>query len=153
MLIFQTSIYQLFCRIISSNSQFFYITFLQVRNTCNQISLKWLFIYAIIGIHKSSLLTLSFFFLFGFLNFWTAGYVDLPDVFRVGFLMALSNAVIWIVVGSFWWKFLGLFWVLTILGNSSISPAVFSPGDPWYDWEHLIFHVGKSLNLFLLASE
>ncbi|KAJ9705761.1 hypothetical protein PVL29_003725 [Vitis rotundifolia] len=41
--------------------------------------------------------------------YYGAGYVDLPDVFKVGFMMALSNAVIWVVVGSFWWKFLGLY--------------------------------------------
>ncbi|KAG6425042.1 hypothetical protein SASPL_115465 [Salvia splendens] len=37
------------------------------------------------------------------------GYVDLPDVFKYGFIMALVNAVIWGVVGGFWWKFLGLY--------------------------------------------
>ncbi|KAB2603369.1 dicarboxylate transporter 2 [Pyrus ussuriensis x Pyrus communis] len=41
--------------------------------------------------------------------YYGAGYVDLPDVFKVGFVMALVNAVIWAIVGSFWWKFLGLY--------------------------------------------
>lgn len=41
--------------------------------------------------------------------YYGAGYVDLPDVFKVGFVMALVNAVIWALVGSFWWKFLGLY--------------------------------------------
>ncbi|XP_010266911.1 PREDICTED: dicarboxylate transporter 2.1, chloroplastic-like [Nelumbo nucifera] len=41
--------------------------------------------------------------------YYGAGYVDLPDVFRLGFIMALINSVIWGVVGSFWWKFLGLY--------------------------------------------
>ncbi|GMY39099.1 dicarboxylate transporter 2.1, chloroplastic isoform X2 [Fagus crenata] len=41
--------------------------------------------------------------------YYGAGYVDLPDVFKVGFTMALINAIIWGVVGSFWWKFLGLY--------------------------------------------
>ncbi|KAM2604960.1 hypothetical protein TB2_033815 [Malus domestica] len=41
--------------------------------------------------------------------YYGAGYVDLPDVFKVGFIMALVNAVIWAIVGSFWWKFLGLY--------------------------------------------
>lgn len=55
----------------------------------------------------------------GFLGFWTdkfyfpffpaAGYVDLPDVFKMGLVMAFINAIIWAVVGSFWWKFLGLY--------------------------------------------
>ncbi|CAK9164669.1 unnamed protein product [Ilex paraguariensis] len=41
--------------------------------------------------------------------YFGAGYVDLPDVFKMGFVMALVNAVIWGVVGTFWWKFLGLY--------------------------------------------
>ncbi|KAL7227710.1 hypothetical protein ACSBR1_022560 [Camellia fascicularis] len=41
--------------------------------------------------------------------YYGAGYIDLPDVFRVGFVMALINAIIWGIVGSFWWKFLGLY--------------------------------------------
>ncbi|XP_057804040.1 dicarboxylate transporter 2.1, chloroplastic-like [Salvia miltiorrhiza] len=41
--------------------------------------------------------------------YFGAGYVDLPDVFKYGFIMALVNAVIWAVVGGFWWKFLGLY--------------------------------------------
>ncbi|XP_042492291.1 dicarboxylate transporter 2, chloroplastic-like [Macadamia integrifolia] len=41
--------------------------------------------------------------------YYGAGYVDLPDIFKVGFIMALVNATIWGVVGGFWWKFLGLY--------------------------------------------
>ncbi|KAK8562758.1 hypothetical protein V6N12_010828 [Hibiscus sabdariffa] len=41
--------------------------------------------------------------------YYGAGYVDLPEVFKMGFVMAFVNAIIWVVVGSFWWKFLGLF--------------------------------------------
>ncbi|MCD7449645.1 cytochrome P450-dit2 [Datura stramonium] len=41
--------------------------------------------------------------------FFGAGYVDLPDIFKMGFVMALVNAIIWGVVGTFWWKFLGLY--------------------------------------------
>ncbi|KAL7082514.1 hypothetical protein ACP275_14G103100 [Erythranthe tilingii] len=41
--------------------------------------------------------------------YFGAGYVDLPDVFKYGFVMALVNAIIWGVVGTFWWKFLGLY--------------------------------------------
>ncbi|KAL1812125.1 hypothetical protein ACET3Z_022190 [Daucus carota] len=41
--------------------------------------------------------------------YFGAGYVDLPDVFKMGFVMALVNAVIWGVVGTVWWKFLGLY--------------------------------------------
>ncbi|CAN6466904.1 unnamed protein product [Victoria cruziana] len=38
-----------------------------------------------------------------------AGYVELPDVFRLGFITAVVNAVIWGTVGTLWWKFLGLY--------------------------------------------
>lgn len=41
--------------------------------------------------------------------YYGAGYVDLPDIFQIGFVMALVNAIIWVVVGAFWWKFLGLY--------------------------------------------
>ncbi|KAL6570746.1 cytochrome P450-dit2 [Orobanche gracilis] len=41
--------------------------------------------------------------------YFGAGYVDLPDVFKFGFIMALVNALIWGVVGTFWWKFLGMY--------------------------------------------
>nr|CAD1826952.1 unnamed protein product [Ananas comosus var. bracteatus] len=41
--------------------------------------------------------------------YYGAGYVDLPDVFKVGFITAMVNALIWGVVGTFWWKFLGLY--------------------------------------------
>ena len=38
-----------------------------------------------------------------------AGYLELLDVFRVGFLTAMVNTLIWGVVGSVWWKFSGLY--------------------------------------------
>nr|GMD04791.1 dicarboxylate transporter 2.1, chloroplastic-like [Ipomoea batatas] len=41
--------------------------------------------------------------------YFGAGYVDLPDVFKYGFVMAVVNAVIWGGVGTLWWKFLGLY--------------------------------------------
>ncbi|XP_044489914.1 dicarboxylate transporter 2.1, chloroplastic-like [Mangifera indica] len=41
--------------------------------------------------------------------YYGAGYVDLPDVFKMGFIMAVINALIWGVVGTIWWKFLGLY--------------------------------------------
>ncbi|THU66952.1 hypothetical protein C4D60_Mb05t19590 [Musa balbisiana] len=41
--------------------------------------------------------------------YYGAGYVELPDVFRLGFIVAGVNALIWGVVGTFWWKFLGLY--------------------------------------------
>ncbi|XP_058771722.1 dicarboxylate transporter 2.1, chloroplastic-like [Vicia villosa] len=41
--------------------------------------------------------------------YYGAGYVELPDIFRTGFIMAVINAIIWGGVGSVWWKFLGLY--------------------------------------------
>ncbi|CAJ1975985.1 unnamed protein product [Sphenostylis stenocarpa] len=41
--------------------------------------------------------------------YYGAGYVDLPDIFKMGFIIAVVNAVIWGGVGSLWWKFLGLY--------------------------------------------
>ncbi|CAL9102456.1 unnamed protein product [Musa acuminata var. zebrina] len=41
--------------------------------------------------------------------YYGAGYVELPVVFRLGFIVAAVNALIWGVVGTFWWKFLGLY--------------------------------------------
>ncbi|KAF9610629.1 hypothetical protein IFM89_023704 [Coptis chinensis] len=41
--------------------------------------------------------------------YYAAGYVDVPNCFRLGFIMAIINAVIWGGVGTLWWKFLGLF--------------------------------------------
>ncbi|KAF2562501.1 hypothetical protein F2Q70_00018982 [Brassica cretica] len=41
--------------------------------------------------------------------YYGAGYVDLKDMFRLGFVVALLQAVIWGSVGSLWWKFLGLY--------------------------------------------
>ncbi|KAJ0981417.1 hypothetical protein J5N97_009672 [Dioscorea zingiberensis] len=41
--------------------------------------------------------------------YYGAGYIELPDVFKFGFTTALINALIWGVVGTFWWKFLGLY--------------------------------------------
>ncbi|KAI0495512.1 hypothetical protein KFK09_021813 [Dendrobium nobile] len=41
--------------------------------------------------------------------YYGAGYIDLPDLFRLGFLTALINCLTWAVVGCFWWKVLGLY--------------------------------------------
>lgn len=37
------------------------------------------------------------------------GFVKLPDVFRLGILMALFNISIWVLVATPWWKILGLY--------------------------------------------
>ncbi|KAG6495877.1 dicarboxylate transporter 2.1, chloroplastic-like [Zingiber officinale] len=41
--------------------------------------------------------------------YYGAGYLKLPEVFKMGFIVACVNALLWGVVGSFWWKFLGLY--------------------------------------------
>lgn len=41
--------------------------------------------------------------------YYGAGYIDLRDMFRLGIVMGIVQAVIWGVVGAFWWKFLGLY--------------------------------------------
>ncbi|KAL1289576.1 hypothetical protein HN51_057991 [Arachis hypogaea] len=41
--------------------------------------------------------------------YFGAGYIDLPDIFKMGFVMFVINAIIWGGVGAFWWKFLGLY--------------------------------------------
>ncbi|KAJ4847144.1 cytochrome P450-dit2 [Turnera subulata] len=41
--------------------------------------------------------------------YFGAGYVDLPDVFKMGFVMSFINFTIWAVVGGLWWKLLGLY--------------------------------------------
>ncbi|XP_066326413.1 dicarboxylate transporter 2.1, chloroplastic-like [Miscanthus floridulus] len=41
--------------------------------------------------------------------YFGAGYVGLPDVFKLGFITAVINAVIWGAAGALWWKLLGLY--------------------------------------------
>lgn len=41
--------------------------------------------------------------------YYGAGYVELRDVFKLGIIMALINIAIWGLVGTAWWKILGLF--------------------------------------------
>ncbi|GLJ39387.1 hypothetical protein SUGI_0804320 [Cryptomeria japonica] len=41
--------------------------------------------------------------------YYGAGYIDLPDIFKYGFISAIFNVLIWSGVGIFWWKFLGLY--------------------------------------------
>ncbi|KAK8698787.1 hypothetical protein V6N13_114894 [Hibiscus sabdariffa] len=41
--------------------------------------------------------------------YYGTGYVELPDLFKMGFVMAIVNAIIWGGVGALWWKFLGLY--------------------------------------------
>ena len=44
-----------------------------------------------------------------FFSCLTGGYVKLPDVFKLGIVMALVNILIWAVVATPWWKILGLY--------------------------------------------
>ncbi|MCO5557427.1 hypothetical protein L7F22_010991 [Adiantum nelumboides] len=41
--------------------------------------------------------------------YYGAGYVELPEIFKTGFLCALCNCILWVAVGLGWWKFLGLY--------------------------------------------
>ncbi|CAM8955311.1 unnamed protein product [Rhodiola kirilowii] len=41
--------------------------------------------------------------------YFGAGYVQLPDIFKYGFIMACANGVIWAIAGGVWWKILGLY--------------------------------------------
>ncbi|KAD3338593.1 hypothetical protein R6Q59_026588 [Mikania micrantha] len=41
--------------------------------------------------------------------YYGAGYVKLPDVFKLGIFMALINIAIWGLIGALWWKILGLY--------------------------------------------
>lgn len=41
--------------------------------------------------------------------YYGAGFVSVPDYFRLGIIMAIINAMIWGGVGTLWWKYLGLF--------------------------------------------
>ncbi|EES14336.2 dicarboxylate transporter 2.1, chloroplastic [Sorghum bicolor] len=41
--------------------------------------------------------------------YFGAGYVGLGDVFKLGFITAVINAVIWGAAGALWWKLLGLY--------------------------------------------
>ena len=41
--------------------------------------------------------------------FYGSGYVDIKDWWRIAFILSLFNLVIWIGLGSLWWKLLGLY--------------------------------------------
>lgn len=41
--------------------------------------------------------------------YYGAGYVKIPDVFKIGIVMAAINITIWVVIGAMWWKLLGLY--------------------------------------------
>ena len=41
--------------------------------------------------------------------FYGSGYVSTKDWWRLGFIISLVNIVIWLTVGTVWWKIIGLF--------------------------------------------
>ncbi|KAF8781094.1 hypothetical protein HU200_001070 [Digitaria exilis] len=41
--------------------------------------------------------------------YFGAGYLELPDVFKYGIIIAMINTLIWGGVGTIWWKILGLY--------------------------------------------
>eukprot|EP00889_Picochlorum_renovo_P001928 jgi/Picre1/28958/NNA_004352.t1 len=41
--------------------------------------------------------------------YYGAGYLDLKEVFKYGGLMGTFNFILWMLIGSVWWKFVGLF--------------------------------------------
>ena len=40
--------------------------------------------------------------------FFGAGYVRQGDWWRIGFLISMLNLIIWLVLGTWWWKLIGL---------------------------------------------
>ena len=36
-----------------------------------------------------------------------AGYVNIKDWWKIGFIVSVINIIIWSTAGLFWWKFLG----------------------------------------------
>lgn len=40
--------------------------------------------------------------------FYGSGYIDVKDWWRIGFILSIVNLIIWIGLGSIWWKVLGL---------------------------------------------
>ncbi|MCO5566639.1 hypothetical protein L7F22_020336 [Adiantum nelumboides] len=41
--------------------------------------------------------------------YYGAGYVELPEIFKTGFICGVLNCILWGAVGAGWWKFLGLY--------------------------------------------
>jgi DASS family divalent anion:Na+ symporter len=40
--------------------------------------------------------------------FYGSGYIEIKDWWKIGFLLSILNLIIWMGIGSFWWKLLGL---------------------------------------------
>lgn len=41
--------------------------------------------------------------------YYGSGYIDVKDWWRVGFILSVANLIIWMGLGSLWWKLLGYF--------------------------------------------
>eukprot|EP00850_Spirogloea_muscicola_P014343 SM000102S09201 [mRNA] locus=s102:204448:207920:+ [translate_table: standard] len=41
--------------------------------------------------------------------YYGAGYVELPDIFRIGAIVAAWNYTVWAVTAALWWKVIGLY--------------------------------------------
>ena len=41
--------------------------------------------------------------------YYGAGYLDLKEVFSIGGVMVVVNALLWGVAGSIWWKICGFY--------------------------------------------
>lgn len=40
--------------------------------------------------------------------FFGAGYVEIGEWWKIGFIVSLMNIAVWLVIGGLWWKVLGL---------------------------------------------
>lgn len=40
--------------------------------------------------------------------FYGSGYIDVKDWWRIGFILSVAHLVVWVGLGSIWWKVLGL---------------------------------------------
>lgn len=41
--------------------------------------------------------------------YYGAGYLNLQEVFSIGGIMVVFNALLWAVAGSIWWKIVGFY--------------------------------------------
>ena len=41
--------------------------------------------------------------------YYGSGYIDIKSWWKIGFIVSVFNLIIWLGVGSLWWKFIGLF--------------------------------------------
>lgn len=100
---------------------YFYSHYFFASNTAHVGALYPSFLMVAIGLGvPANLAILSFAFasnLFGGLTqygsgpapiYYGSGYIEIKDWWRLGFYLSLINIFIWIILGSFWWRALGL---------------------------------------------